>query len=128
MVDENLPFTRFQLNNLLGYVMNDETYRDYWIHNPSAALYEDMYQLFLTGACTQRSLVEPAEQLRREHMAGYDRDHDAPRSFVNMTHEQRVSSLQRLQAPVSNSIFSSSAAARSNDTVDSSIFSFGSSK
>lgn len=118
MVDENVPFTKMQLDNLLGYVMTLETYRDYWIHNMNAAVYDKDYAAFSGEPCIQRVLVPEREQKRLEQLVGYDRNGDAPAGLRSGSYEDKVrfvqtclaSSAPKPQGPGSNSIFSFGAA------------------
>lgn len=111
MVDENVPFTKMQLDNLQGYVMTDATYRDYWINNPNAAVYEKDYPAFLSEACTQRMLVPEIEQKRLEQIMGYDINGEAPAGLTSGSYEDRVRFVKaqldskRPQGPGANSIF-----------------------
>lgn len=70
-IDENLPFTKYTLDNILGRVHTYQEYQFYFEKNPHAPLYVDLYQRFMTEQGFTRSIVSRDEQRRRETGAGY---------------------------------------------------------
>lgn len=71
-LDENLPFTKFVLDELLGYKLNPYEYQHYFKNNRNAALYVNEYVRFLTHEGLARDFISIAEQERRERSAGYN--------------------------------------------------------
>ena len=70
-IDENCPFTKFSLDNVLGRRHTPEEYHYYFERNPHAHLYVDLYPRFLNEAIVASALVSKSEQRRREENAGY---------------------------------------------------------
>jgi hypothetical protein len=70
-MDENLPFTKNTLDNMLGRVHTFQEYQFYFERNPHAPLYVDVYPRFLAEPCFARLIISKQEQLRREQTAGY---------------------------------------------------------
>eukprot|EP00604_Paraphysomonas_vestita_P001208 CAMPEP_0174817878 /NCGR_PEP_ID=MMETSP1107-20130205/435_1 /TAXON_ID=36770 /ORGANISM="Paraphysomonas vestita, Strain GFlagA" /LENGTH=466 /DNA_ID=CAMNT_0016028975 /DNA_START=48 /DNA_END=1448 /DNA_ORIENTATION=+ len=70
-IDENLPFSKATLDDILGRVHTPEEYQYYFERNPHAALYLDFYNRFLFEPTFARNIVPIQEQNRREATAGY---------------------------------------------------------
>ena len=70
-MDENLPFTKVTLDDLLGRCHTPDEYKYYFDRNTHAALYRDLYHRFLTENTVSRMIVSEAEQKNRESRAGY---------------------------------------------------------
>lgn len=70
-LDENLPFTRFQFEELYGIKCPEERYQAYWNSNPNSFLYPDVFMQFRDTQTSQRSIISEEEQKRREDRAGY---------------------------------------------------------
>merc|ERR1712232_434041 len=70
-IDENLPFTKNTLDNMLGRVHTPQEYQYYFERNPHASLYVDLYPRFLKEVTFARKFVPSHEQSRREAGAGY---------------------------------------------------------
>lgn len=70
-LDENLPFTKATLDDLLGRKHTEEEYKYYFDRNPHAHLYSDHYGDFVRQPVHSRQLVSAQEQHRRETGAGY---------------------------------------------------------
>jgi hypothetical protein len=70
-MDENLPFTKNTLDNMLGRVHTFQEFQFYFERNPHAPLYVDSYPRFMTEMCFARRIISKEEQLRREQGAGY---------------------------------------------------------
>lgn len=70
-MDENLPFTKNTLDNMLGRVHTYQEYQFYFERNPHAPLYLDVYPQFMTINGFARKIISKDEQLRREQGAGY---------------------------------------------------------
>jgi len=70
-IDENVPFTKDTLDNLLGRVHSSSEYQYYFERNPHASLYLDLYGRFLNEPTFARAFVSRQEQIRREKKAGY---------------------------------------------------------
>lgn len=70
-MDENLPFSKHTLDDILGRTHTPEEYQYYFERNPHARLYLDLYPAFLNEKRSARSMVTQAEQHSRESQAGY---------------------------------------------------------
>merc|ERR1712232_44980 len=70
-IDENLPFTKHTLDNVLGRVHSPKEYQYYFERNPHADLYLDNYSRFLNEKVVSRNIVSKSDQARREAGAGY---------------------------------------------------------
>ena len=70
-MDENLPFSKFTLDDMLGRTHTPEEYQYYFERNPHSKLYIDLYPSFLNEQRSSRSMVSQADQLHREEQAGY---------------------------------------------------------
>jgi len=70
-IDENLPFTKHTLDNVLGRVHSPKEYQYYFERNPHADLYLDSYSRFLNEKVVSRNIVSKSDQARREAGAGY---------------------------------------------------------
>mmetsp|Transcript_2800 Transcript_2800/g.4230 ORF Transcript_2800/g.4230 Transcript_2800/m.4230 type:complete len:481 (+) Transcript_2800:127-1569(+) len=70
-IDENLPFTKNTLDNLLGRTHTPQEYQYYFEKNPHAPLYVDVYPRFLNEQVFARQIVSVEDQRRREMGAGY---------------------------------------------------------
>jgi hypothetical protein len=82
-MDECIPFTKFTLNNLLGYQVNDETYRHYFegfqdaqrkrpIEGPMDDIRKNTrwdYEAFLMASGTRKGIRQVAEVQRRLKIA-----------------------------------------------------------
>ena len=78
-MDECIPFTKFTLNNLLGYQVNDETYRHYFegfqdaqrkrpIEGPMDDIRKNTrwdYEAFLMASGSRKGIRQVAEVQRR---------------------------------------------------------------
>jgi hypothetical protein len=64
-LDENLPFSKFTLDELLGRVHTEAEYRYYWSHNPHAKNYEGDYQKFLTATSSAREFIPTQLRMNR---------------------------------------------------------------
>ena len=82
-IDENLPFSKSTLDDLLGRTHTPQEYQFYFEHNPHAPLYVDLYPRFLNEPGPGRSFVTRQEQQHREKKAHYvDGKPHAPSSGV----------------------------------------------
>jgi hypothetical protein len=70
-IDENMPFTKNTLDNLLGRVHTPQEYQYYFERNPHAPLYVDLYPRFLNEPVFAKEIVRPPDQQQREMRAGY---------------------------------------------------------
>jgi len=71
-LDENLPFTKFTIDNLMGYVIPEMDYRRYWAKNMNAnLLVPDLYSQFANERVFASNIVSKAELKMREDRAGY---------------------------------------------------------
>jgi len=70
-MDENVPFTKNTLDNMLGRIHTPQEYQYYFERNPHASLYLDLYSKFLNEPSFARTFVSRQEQARRESEAGY---------------------------------------------------------
>lgn len=70
-IDENIPFTKLSMDNVLGRRHTPEEYHYYFERNPHGHLYVDLYPRFLNEAIVASALVSKSEQRRREDKAGY---------------------------------------------------------
>jgi len=70
-IDENLPFTKHTLDNLLGRIHSPQEYQYYFERNTHASLYLDVYRRFLNENTFARTIVSRNEQNERERKAGY---------------------------------------------------------
>jgi len=70
-MDENLPFSKHTLDDLLGRTHTPEEYQYYFERNPHALLYIDLYSSFLNEPRTSRELISSDEQQVRELRGGY---------------------------------------------------------
>jgi len=70
-IDENLPFTKDTLDNMLGRVHTPQEYQYYFERNPHASLYLDLYGRFLNERGFARAFVSRQDQIQRERNAGY---------------------------------------------------------
>jgi len=84
-LDENLPFSKYTMDNLLGRTHTSEEYRFYFERNPHASLYVDVYSRFLNEKVHARNIISEAEQRSRESQAGYV-DGKPTRSVGNVSH------------------------------------------
>lgn len=111
-MDENLPFTRHTLSELLGYQLSDEQYAYYFNFNPHAKLYIDLYDKFLTSKDFSPNLIDESERSKRERLAGYnngdipmdDKDKDL---YAFMPLSRYTYSQLYLSDSVKNSLFQS---------------------
>ena len=58
-LDENVPFTKYTLDELLGRNHTVEEYAYYFQHNPHSHLYRDLYEVFLTATQPARVVIPP---------------------------------------------------------------------
>lgn len=70
-IDENLPFTKYSLDNMLGRKHTPEEYHYYFERNPHAHLYVDVYPKFLNDPVAASAIVSKRDRLSRESKAGY---------------------------------------------------------
>mmetsp|Transcript_6290 Transcript_6290/g.6575 ORF Transcript_6290/g.6575 Transcript_6290/m.6575 type:complete len:470 (-) Transcript_6290:98-1507(-) len=70
-MDENLPFSKYTLDDMLGRKHTPEEYQFYFERNPHFKLYLDLYPVFLNEERSSRSIVSQVDQLTREQNAGY---------------------------------------------------------
>ena len=70
-IDENVPFTKFSLDGVLGRKHTPEEYHYYFERNPHAHLYVDLYPRFLNDDVVSSAIVNKNEQLSRDGKAGY---------------------------------------------------------
>lgn len=70
-LDENIPFTKYTFDELLGRIHSPQEYQYYFVHNPNAFLYEAEYARFLTEPVVATQIISRQEQLRRENTNGY---------------------------------------------------------
>lgn len=96
-IDENLPFTKSTLDNLLGRVHTPQEYQYYFERNPHASIYLDLYKKFLTEATFARNFVSRAEQVKRERKAGY---RDGARTKKGISVSKISSKLQKITSSV----------------------------
>jgi hypothetical protein len=65
-LDENVPLTKFTLDDILGREHTEQEYSYYFHHNPHARLYADRYHSFLTERVSSRVLIPPSERIQRK--------------------------------------------------------------
>ncbi|RUR05285.1 hypothetical protein [Legionella sp. km772] len=70
-LDENLPLTKFTLDNILGRKLSPTEYQYYFEKNPNAALYVNEYSRFLNEELLAREIISSTVQDAREKNAGY---------------------------------------------------------
>lgn len=70
-IDENIPFTKFSLDTVLGRRHTPEEYHYYFERNPHGHLYVDLYPRFLNEPIPSSKIVDKNEQRSRETRAGY---------------------------------------------------------
>ena len=70
-IDENVPFTKNTLDNMLGRIHTPQEFQYYFERNPHASLYVDLYERFLNEQGFARNFIAKQEQARRERRAGY---------------------------------------------------------
>lgn len=70
-IDENIPFTKNTLDNMLGRIHTPQEFQYYFERNPHASLYIDVYERFLNEKGFARNFITKQEQSRREKRAGY---------------------------------------------------------
>jgi len=70
-LDENLPFTKSTLDNMLGRKHSPQEYQYYFERNPHASLYMDVYSRLMNEQVFARNIVSEEDQVRREKKAGY---------------------------------------------------------
>ena len=70
-MDENLPFSKFTLDELLGRSHTPDEYQYYFERNPHGPLYVDLYPQLLNEPRSSRSLVSLDNHSSREQGAGY---------------------------------------------------------
>lgn len=56
-LDESTPFTKKTMNELLGRMITPEDYYQYWINNPNARKYSNLYQQFSRDDLVARQIV-----------------------------------------------------------------------
>ena len=64
-LDENVPLSKFTLDELLGRVHTEAEYRYYWNHNPHAKNYQGEYQKFLTVPSPARVFIPKNMRMNR---------------------------------------------------------------
>ncbi|CAE7702659.1 unnamed protein product [Symbiodinium microadriaticum] len=70
-IDENLPFSKYTLDDLLGRTHTPQEYQFYFERNPHAPIYVDLYPRFLNEPCPGRAIVTKEEQAHREKKGHY---------------------------------------------------------
>jgi hypothetical protein len=70
-VAENLPFSKYTLDNLLGRTHYPEEYRYYFERHPHSSLYIDDYHRLLTEHTNSRVIIPEQIQKYKEITAGY---------------------------------------------------------
>lgn len=70
-MDENLPFTKYTLDNLFGRRHTTDEYKYYFDRNTHGRLYHDLYQRFLNEQTVARRIVTEVDRKSREARAGY---------------------------------------------------------
>jgi hypothetical protein len=70
-IDENLPFTKHTLDDLLGRTHTPQEYQFYFERNPHAPIYVDLYPRFLNEHSVGRAIVSVHEQKHRESRGHY---------------------------------------------------------
>ncbi len=73
-MDENMPFTKFTLENILGRNVTAKEYAYYFNFNPHAKLYLDLYDSFAGVEGHAKTIVTAHERERRETLAGYSQE------------------------------------------------------
>lgn len=81
-MDENLPFSKATLDDLLGRRHTADEYKYYFDRNTHGKLYRDLYPRFLNEATVSRRIVSEAEQKNRETRAGYVNGKPASGGYV----------------------------------------------
>lgn len=85
-IDENLPFTKYTLDNVLGRKLNPQEYQYYFENNPNASLYLNEYPRFLNEEVVSKQIINKSEQTRRERSAGYsDTSRGVPSSISHVS-------------------------------------------
>lgn len=70
-LDENLPLTKYFLDNILGRQLNPNEYQYYFQRNPNAFMYVREYHRFLNQEVSARAIISEPDQEQRELNAGY---------------------------------------------------------
>lgn len=60
-LDENIPFTKYTLDELLGRIHSPEEYAYYFNHNPHSSLYRVHYEKFATVNQHSQAIVPKAQ-------------------------------------------------------------------
>ena len=89
-MDENLPFTKNTLDNMLGRIHTFQEYQFYFERNPHAPLYLDVYPRFMAEDGFARRIVSKADQVRREQGAGYRNGKRPSSSFSSLSISQAL--------------------------------------
>jgi hypothetical protein len=58
-LDENVPFSKFTLDELLGRYHTPEEYHYYFRHNPHSSLYQQYFEELLTVPQVARKIIPP---------------------------------------------------------------------
>ena len=101
-IDENVPFTKYSLDNVLGRRHTPEEYHYYFERNPHAHLYVDLYPRFLNEATVAGAIVSKSDQLSRESRAGYIDGKKPDKSATTKSHKGSVFSFMGGQRKVNN--------------------------
>src|SRR3990167_3049829 len=70
-LDENLPLSKFTMDDLMGRQLNPNEYQYLFENNPNAFLYISEYQRFLTEEVCAKAIIPTTVQEARESKAGY---------------------------------------------------------
>jgi len=70
-MDENIPLSRYTMDEILGRKMVPEEYEYYFLNQPHAVLYVDKYNQLLNDNRHASKCISKSDQQRREKKAGY---------------------------------------------------------
>lgn len=65
-LDENVPLSKFTLDELFGRVHSETEYQYYWNHNPNSKRYQNKYNQFLTEPAPSRRFIPKEERTQRK--------------------------------------------------------------
>ena len=68
-LDENVPFTKFTLDELLGRVHGEREYHYYWTNNPHHLRFQARYHQFLTEKRSSREFIPTHDRMQRRKSA-----------------------------------------------------------
>lgn len=89
-LDENLPLTKFTIDNILGRTLNPAEYQYYFEKNPNAALYVNEYLRFLNDKLFAHEIISKQEKNQREQRAGYRDGQRPPGPLANIASQLNV--------------------------------------